>query len=464
MKKKVIIFGCGIEGKRSFSQISSLFDVAAFSDNNPSLWGTILFDVPVISPVELANYKGVSVVICIASGFIDAAKQVEAMGLPCMINRYGVFYEYRDTILYPMTFSKAECFKKTVNDEFAILFVQESPCGRTDKTSYVIKQKGVITQNAYFRDPSKMPDAYCKENAFYSYDDLLDFVNKSDFDIVHCSNEPDILTNLLVHSNKPVVFDTHDLLTARKNSSSREIYYYEYAANKFADGNMYVGEYYRDLQVERYGVRADRTFILPNIPLESQLPFSNQKKPKLSASDGELHIVYEGGISDDPASNRFFEDLWKSITGSNIHIHYYSQVNIAYCKALEQTSPYLHYEGNLSSLELVVEMTQYDIGSLLLNPVDKNADMSYPNKLYEYLAAGLPIVSNLTQPLIFLKSHKVGGALDFNGDIKAQLQEYAKMQIPSNFLRENKLIMESYADAILSFYKKIIEHSKGIKE
>lgn len=459
-RQKAVIFGCGAEGKYSFDKIIHDYDVVAFSDNNSSLWGTELFGIAVIPPVELQTYQETTVIVCVASEFIDIARQLETMGISCCINRYGIFYEYRDTILYPVKSGKAKAYKKAAEDNFSVLFVQDAPCGRTDKISYSLKQRGVITHNAYLRGSSRMPEAYDQENGFYSYDDLMDFVNNSEFDVVHCSNEPDILTNLLFQSNKKIIYDAHDFITVRNNDADHNLYFLEYMANKFADGYLCNDEDSRNLQIKRYGLPPDRTLVIQNLPLERQLVTGVQRKSKLSAADGELHIVYEGGISDKKDSNRFFEKQWSAITATGIHIHYYSQQNVEYCKALEKTSPYLHYEGNLSGFRLIVEMTQYDIGSVILNPVDKNADMAYPNKLYEYLAAGLPVVSNLRAASEFAVSYHVGGTLDFNRDIKAQMQEYAAIRIPDDYLSKNKLTMDSCANDIITFYKKISEKCK----
>lgn len=462
MRYRAIIFGCGLQGRYFFEKFNADFDIVAFSDNNQKIWGSELFGKPIIAPDEIELSDNMIVFVCVEFGFIDIAKQLESLKIPCIINRRGVCYKYSDTILHPVLFHNYSFYKRS-DKKFSVLFVQEVICGRTDKISSVLKKRGIVTQNAFFIRSSQMRGAYDKENSFYSYDDLLSFVNGSDFDIIHCSNEPDLLATLLLHSNKPIVLDTHDLLTARKNDFACEVYHLEYIANKFADGNMYVGEYYRDLQVERYGISADKTFIIPNFPLESQLLKNEQRKQKLSVTDGELHIVYEGGISPNPGSHRFVEKLWDRITSLHIHIHYYSQQDIEYCKALEKKNSYLHYEGNLSGLELIIEMTQYDLGSLLLNPVDKNADMSYPNKLFEYLAAGLPIISNLTVPLNFVESNNLGGNLDLSANIKEQLQKYAAIQIPDNYLCENKLTMDTYANDILAFYKKIINRNKAVK-
>lgn len=462
MKERAIIFGCGYRGKRYFDKLNLDFDVVAFADNNRALWGGELFGKPIIPPSEIRDWGAPAVFVCAKDGGIEIAKQLEAMGIPCIIDMEGLCFEYRDTILYPASLRRPAPYKK-IGGEYSVLYVQDAPCGRTDKVSSVLKAKGVVTQNAYFIAPSKMPEAYCKENAFYTFDDLLDFVNESEFDIVHSSNEPDILTDLLLHSNKPVVYDAHDIMSIRDRDITAETDYLEYAANRFADGHFCAEEESVVILTGKYGFPRERSTVVYNLPLESQVPGTVRRKPKLSAADGELHLVYEGGISGERESNRFMEEMWGAIAKAGVHVHYYSHQNIDYCKALERTSPYLHYEGNLSSLALITEMTQYDVGSILLNPVNVNAKIAYPNKLYEYLAAGLPVVSNLTASLEFVKSRMIGGGLDFQGDIQAQLRSIAAIQIPERYLQKNRLTMDSYADDILAFYRKISGLGKAVE-
>lgn len=458
MKPKAIIFGCGDRGRRYIEKVKIYFDVVAFADNNRALWGNLLFGKPVISPDRIKEFGETTVCVCVEK-FWGIVRQLSDMGIDCIVIDSGLFYTYKDMVLYPVSYSRHAPYRKS-REEFAVLYVQNAPCGRTDKISRTLKAKGVMTQNAFFLAPSKMPEAYCKENVFDSYDSLLEFVNNSEFDIVHCSNEPDILANLLIHSNKPAVVDTHDVMTVRDIEAISETYYLEYAANKFADGNLYVAPYYRDLQIARCGIPLERTFVLPNLVLEGQIPAPGKRPPKLSASDGELHVVYEGGISSDPASHRFFEDIWGPITASHVHIHYYSPNSADYCRALEKKSTYLHYEGDLYGQKLIAELGKYDIGSLLLNPVDQNAMMASPNKLYEYLAAGLPIVTNLTAPLEFVTSRGIGGGLDFKGNVQEQLKELAAITVPDHYLQKNKLTMDSRAEDILAYYKKISRMGK----
>ena len=183
MKPKAVIFGCGYLGQRSYAKLNADFDIVAYADNNTKLWGGELLGRPIIAPKEIKRYEDATVFVCAKSEFANIAKQLELMGISSVIWMEGVCYAYRDTILYPVSFFQPEPYKKKSGSEFSVLFVQDTPCGRTDKISSVLKAKGVVTQNAFFISPSQMPDAYCKQNAFYSFDSLLEFVDNSEFDI-----------------------------------------------------------------------------------------------------------------------------------------------------------------------------------------------------------------------------------------------------------------------------------------
>lgn len=41
---------------------------------------------------------------------------------------------------------------------------------------------------------------------------FIDYVNAEDYDVIHCLNGPDALTNLLIFNcNKKVIHDLHDM-------------------------------------------------------------------------------------------------------------------------------------------------------------------------------------------------------------------------------------------------------------
>lgn len=298
---------------------------------------------------------------------------------------------------------------------------------------------------------------------FYTWGACIDFVKNSDFDIVHSSNEPDILTNILLQTSKSIVFDTHDMMSLRKPESLENIVL-EYIANTASDGNIYTSDLVMEIAKKKFALEGKEMLAIENTVLEQER--ITNAHPKLSSIDGELHCVYEGGIASDRLSHRYFEEIWGKITACGIHIHFYSQSDEKYCRELDGKSKYLHYEGNLGTKMLIQEMTKYDCGLLLLNENEQNKTFlqtASPNKLYEYINAGLPVaVGNIKSLTEFVEKYSVGKRLDLKKDIEKQISAIARIPIDEDFLTKNRLTMMSRSPEIIDFYERVKER-KGAR-
>ena len=134
-----------------------------------------------------------------------------------------------------------------------------------------------------------------------------------------------------------------------------------------------------------------------------------------------------------------------------------------FIKNVEKKSSYFHYKGNYSGSELINEMTKYDIGLAIYNLSNNLAsymDIASPNKITEYLSAGLPVVSNVSLFIEMLEKYDCGGRLDLERDVKKQLLSYKSIKIENDFLQKHGLTMDANADRIIDFYKKITESWK----
>ncbi len=82
MKNRVILFGTGAYGRQEFYNLKAEHEIVYFVDNNPSLWGTTLFDIPIISAEQLFQYRQDDTDIVITTaGYHEVAKQLEEMGI-----------------------------------------------------------------------------------------------------------------------------------------------------------------------------------------------------------------------------------------------------------------------------------------------------------------------------------------------------------------------------------------------
>lgn len=464
-KKKCIIFGAGERGRNIFMKMLQTFDVIAYADNNPEIWGKQLNGIPVISPdtlPEMVKETNALIMIVNELHYLDIAKQLKSMGLSYYSCQDYLCNKFEDGIWYPVSFGSPEAYRKKDKSKFAVLFVQQKPCTRTNKIAEVLKNRGILTYSAYLYAPSDAGGrAYIEEFPFWTYNELLEFVNDSEFDIIHCSNEPDNLVNWLIHSNKKVIHDCHDAVTMSKDMNHPAEGVLEQIANTQADGMMYTTERMRDIMIRRCGGDISKTFVLGNYPLSS---FGKvQQLPKLSSKDGEVHCVYEGYLVDGTQAKdvvyRFFEPIFKQLADSGVHIHIYSHSSPEYLKQLDRDNVNIHYEGNYSGLELITEMTRYDLGLLTFPLTDTTyLDLCSPNKMTEYLAARLPVVTNIKSYADIIIENNCGGALDLvHDDVIEKLKEYKEIPISADFCDTHEFTMDANADRILSFYKEVLE-------
>ncbi len=304
--------------------------------------------------------------------------------------------------------------------QFNILFVQESPCIRNYKIATALVQRG-----------HKVSLAYSKAKLSQMYKDLSDSVytqnfhiksNKElwelmgNFDLVHCHNEPDILTVTALAGKRPVIHDTHDLISLR-DPENETLKYFESIANYGAHGRVYTTPFQLQTASKQYGIK-DHSIVLFNYSSQPDLP--TRFLPKLSEKDGHIHLVYEGGIGSNPHRN-FFDLFSQLAINNNLHIHIYPSYKNEAVDKLFANYTNIHIYDPVCPKEIIKEMSQYDIGIIPFNLEQGNKaflETTIANKLFEYLAAGLPVLtSNLKSYQDFFSTNRVGRTFNSVHDV-----------------------------------------------
>lgn len=128
MKNKLILFGAGFYGRQAFDNLKTNHEIVCFADNNPSLWGTTLFDIPVISAEQLSKQMQHETDIVITTGaYHQVEKQLKEMGITnyfIMLNNH-LYREYEDKKLENRVCKR--CIMNNTSDEW-ILFDEEGYC------------------------------------------------------------------------------------------------------------------------------------------------------------------------------------------------------------------------------------------------------------------------------------------------------------------------------------------------
>lgn len=342
-----------------------------------------------------------------------------------------------------------------------VLFIQNMPCIRTIKVAKALSEIGIHTDLVSLTNKSKEAYKDIKlpfKNIYViqNLSQMISFVNNSDYDILYSSNEPDYLTVVFSLANKPIIHDTHDLMSLRSDLQNEQIVF-EYIANVKSHGNIYVNPLIRNLAVKKFNLNNKPVLTLHSYIEKDLLPDGYHEK--LSEKDGEIHCVYEGGLINERNQHRYLEDYFAKLAEHNIHVHIYSPGLEDYGKYLESKYRYLHWEGVKSPKELITEMTRYDFGLAVFNITERNKtflDTAFPNKIWDYLAAGLPVCfADLVSFKKFAEETNVGRVLDINGDIVKQAAEVKDLKIDRDILKKNRWLMNDAAEDIIKFMESV---------
>lgn len=469
--EKAIIFGAGSFGVSCYEKLKKDFCIEYFCDNDKNKWGNNIKGIKVISPKELNLFKG-HLIIVASTYYLEIIEQLIKMDLSSIayITLGNSFLQYiNDKELnfnnYSYLSQDSNNLKCNYNKVNKILFVQVSQCIRTYKIALVLKNKGIQVDIAYL---DKHPElTYKNLNLPYTniikikdLDDFIHFLNESDYDIIHSSNEPDYLTNILIKSNKPVVHDSHDMMSLRGDISNSDIIH-EYMANKYSAGNIYVDYPIKNYAVDKFNIKDKPILVLNNFTLEEQQP--KKYFNKLSEEDGAIHCVYEGGLVSDKNSHRFLEEKFLKLANNNIHVHFYTVNESEYYEELNNKHKYIHWEGVCPPNKLVEDMTKYDVGLVILNITFRNRmflSTTFPNKVFEYLNSSLPIaVDDLSILSKFVNETKTGASIKFDDNIYEQIKKIKKTNISNDFLQKHRFTTNSHIYEILNFYNQVVSLS-----
>jgi len=186
-------------------------------------------------------------------------------------------------------------------------------------------------------------------------------------------------------------------------------------------------------------------------------------KEKLSDKDGQVHIVYEGTLASLRGDHYDLKGIFKEIASHGMNIHIYdSHSNDDYLR-LAKTDDFIHYHGHLDPRDLLNEMTQYDFGWAGFNVAmnKPHMDVALPNKAFEYIACGLPILSypHKAQKK-FIEKHGVGLVFEGIDEIPSMLTNTEVLrEIRKTVLKKRfEFTVERNIRKITDFYSCVLEN------
>jgi glycosyltransferase involved in cell wall biosynthesis len=288
-----------------------------------------------------------------------------------------------------------------------VLFLQRQPCIRARKLAAGLRSAVPDIELGFAYGGRSLTDWYGGGDE--SFDHLWNIgadgaglgavVAEYEPDVIHSHNLPDVLTvqaNELVAGRIPVVHDVHDLQSLRRTayedgfSEPADPLELERRALEESAAVVTVSVELMDVLRHRYRL-PERTLVFPNYALGSDLP------RRLAFADHSVvnpHLVYQGTISAN-GGHYDLRRIFEALVGEGVAVDVYPNRVVGEFRELADRLSGLTLHEPSPPAEMLRELPRYDFGWAGFNAeLNKpHLDTALPNKIFEYLACGLPVLA-----------------------------------------------------------------------
>lgn len=273
----------------------------------------------------------------------------------------------------------------------------------------------------------------------------------ADADVFHVHNEPSYYVALVkqVFPDKPVVLDVHDSMWFRSDEPQKQSIAERHAFH-MADGFVFPSQACAEIIINKGLMENKALTVLP--------PYVNKMFYRINEYSYIGGIVYEGLVETDkgPEVMQYanFKDMAEKMKQLGLPFHIHSTWKNK--EALEFYKD-AFAEATYPFEKLIERMGHYDWGICGNSKQYQNWDVAMPNKLFEYMAAGLPIIAlNCKSVQQFVEEHGVGIAVKSVEEIKERYDERAKCQA-NVLMKRNQFTMENKINLVERLYEKLIK-------
>lgn len=308
-----------------------------------------------------------------------------------------------------------------------VLFLQQQPCVRALK--YAVGLAGQATLGFAYRGRT-LSELYGAGDelfeAWYPLGDdpaaaLPEIVEAFAPDVIHSHNLPDALTVLALDTVRvPVIHDVHDMQSLRRTPyedgfpEPRDPLALERRAAEESAALVTVSPELVAELAARYRLPCHVT-VYANYALARDLP----EPAPAPSHDGPPRLVYQGTLSTN-GGHYDLRELFAAIAAQGVSLDVYPAREVPEYRSI----PGITVHETLPAAELLQRLPAYDFGWAGFNAGLNAAhlDTALPNKLYEYLGCGLPVITLEHRALRrMLREEGVGLALASVGELAEAL-------------------------------------------
>lgn len=212
-----------------------------------------------------------------------------------------------------------------------------------------------------------------------------------------------------MHANAPRTKLVHHITRSKRLLEVLE----RYALSK-ADQIMVVIEEQAE-RLESIGVSTDKIFINITTPYKAVLDDSDPET--IRSSQEQLRVVYAGELSK-MRGIHLVVDAIHGLFRKGINVEFTvigegaEKDNLIKLVEEKSIGHLVKFRGYLKPDDVISHLSEYDVG-IIANEPNGHTHTTVPGKLFEYMAAGLPVIASSVRPVArIVRDHKIGYIFD----------------------------------------------------